>query len=238
MPSLFPKDLQPLFNGFLHEIRNPMSALLTSCALLSEPDLLEKEDFASLVKVVDEETRRMNRVVNEFDRYLHVPPPSKEAVDVAAMVRTIIDELRGGNAVNKKVRLADELPEQWMTFADSAQIGEALTAVLTNAFQALQGGVQVPAALALCPEESTSPLVFLVRDNGEGFTAESAARAFEPFYSSRSGATGLGLPLARTLLQNNGGDLEIVPSKEGAGATLRVTLPGETVKRKKQTATK
>ena len=225
MPSTLPDHLLPLFNGFLHEIRNPMSAILTATTLLKEPDLLEKEDFASIVKVVDEETRRMNRVLNEFDRYLHVPPPSKEKFDVALMIRSIIDDLRSSEMLDKNVRLIDELPQQTMVCADSAQIHEALTAILKNAAQALRGGTQLPLTLALCPEESTSQIVFLIRDNGEGFTAETASRAFEPFYSSRPGAVGLGLALARSLLRNNEGNLEIVfPHTEEAGACLRVRL--------------
>jgi len=225
MPPLLPDHLYPLFHGFLHEIRNPMSAVLTASTLLAEPKLLEDGDFADLLKVVVEETRRINRVVNEFDRYLRVPPPDKEKFDLAALVRKVIDGLRDKKILDKKVRLVDELPAKLMVTGDSSQIGEALQALLINASQALQSDSKSPLILALCPEKSTSHIVFLIRDTGEGFTVESAKRAFEPFYSSRSEATGLGLPMALALIENNSGKLEIVPSeKEGEGACLRVTL--------------
>lgn len=225
MPSILPDHLRPLFHGFLHEIRNPMSTILTASTLLAEPDLLEENDFANLVKVVEEETRRLNSVINEFDRYLHVPSPSTERFDLAPLLRTAIGEMRTNNILDKRVQLIDELPEKLLVSGDSSQIGEAMQAVLMNASQALQGNDNDPLILAICPEESTSHVVFIIRDSGEGFTAESAQRALEPFYSSRPGLTGLGLPMALALIENNGGKLEIVRSeKEGQGACVRVTL--------------
>jgi nitrogen fixation/metabolism regulation signal transduction histidine kinase len=202
-----------------------MSAVLTAASLLAEPDLLEESDFADLLRVVEKETRHMNVVVNQFDRYLHVPPAAKEKFDLARLLRTAINDLRANNILNSKVRLVDELPDELMVTGDSSQIGEAMQAILMNASQALQGNSRSPLLLAICPEESTSHVVFLIRDSGEGFTAESARRALEPFYSTRSGSIGLGLPMALALIENNGGKLEIVPSeKEGEGACLRVTL--------------
>ncbi|MEO6906850.1 MAG: ATP-binding protein [Abditibacteriaceae bacterium] len=225
MPPLLPDHLRPAFHGFLHEIRNPMSAILTASSLLTAPELLEESDFADLVKVVDDETRRMDRVVKGFDRYLHIAPPAKEKFNLAALIRSQIEELCAKKILKKKVRVVDDLPAKLMLTGDSSQIGEAMQAILLNASQALQGNAHLPLVLALCPEESTSHIVFIIRDSGEGFTEESARRAFEPFYSSRSGATGLGLPMAMALLQNNGGNLEIVLSKKDSpGACLRVTL--------------
>jgi nitrogen fixation/metabolism regulation signal transduction histidine kinase len=225
MPPILPENLRPMFHGFLHEIRNPMSAVLTASTLLAEPELLEKNDFVDLLKVVDAETRHMNRVVCEFDRYLHLPPPNKEKFDVAAMMRALISDLQTNKILDKKTRVVDELPQKMMVKGDREQIGEAMQAVLSNASQALQDSVHSPLILALCPEESSSHVVFLIRDSGVGFTDESTRRAFEPFYSSLSGATGLGLPMALALLQNNGGNLEIVLSKKDVpGACLRVTL--------------
>lgn len=225
MPPILPDYLQPMFHGFLHEIRNTMSTVLTASTLLAEPELLEEGDFVDLLKVVNEETRRMNRVVCEFDRYLHVPPADKEKFDVATMLRTMIDELRAKKLIDKNTRVIDELPTKLMVTGDRSQIGEALQAVLANASQALQDNARSPHTLAFCPEESTSHTVFLICDSGEGFTEESMRRAFEPFYSSVSEATGLGLPMALALMQNNGGNLEIVLSKKAdPGACLRVTL--------------
>ena len=99
MPSILPDHLRPLFHGFLHEIRNPMSTILTASTLLAEPDLLEENDFANLVKVVEEETRRLNSVINEFDRYLHEPIGG--TVDASGL-----DSCRQSRAVVLQVRAA------------------------------------------------------------------------------------------------------------------------------------
>jgi nitrogen fixation/metabolism regulation signal transduction histidine kinase len=225
MPPIVPDHLRQLFHGFLHEIRNPMSAVLTASSLLAEPDLLEESDFSDLVKVVEKETRHINIVVNQFDRYLHIPHAVIEKFDLARLLRTAIRDLRATKVLDSKVRLMDDLPDVLMVTGDSSQIGEAMQALLMNASQALQGNGHSPLLLAICPEESTSHVVFLIRDSGAGFTAESARRALEPFYSTRPESTGLGLPMALALIENSGGKLEIVSSeKEGEGACLRVTL--------------
>lgn len=77
MPEL-PDHLRLLLHGFIHEIRNPMSAILTATALLRDPALLEEGEASAMLEVVDSETRRMNRIVIDFEHYLHLPPPSPE----------------------------------------------------------------------------------------------------------------------------------------------------------------
>lgn len=225
MPSILPDHLHPLFHGFMHEIRNPMSAIMTASTLLAEPDLLEETDFMDLIKVIEEETRHMNVIVNEFDRYIQLPPPNSELFDLAEVIRHAIRDMRAEKILDKRVKLVDDLPNKLIVKADRTQINEAMRAILRNASQALQGNNHDPVILAICPEKSTSRVVFVIRDSGEGFTAESAKRALEPFYSTRSGLTGLGLPMAQALIENNGGKLEIMPSEgQDDGACLRVTL--------------
>jgi nitrogen fixation/metabolism regulation signal transduction histidine kinase len=185
---------------------------------------LDEGDFKDLVKVIGEETRHLNVVINEFDRYLHISSPITEKFDLARLLRTAIEDLQSREILDKKIGVRDEFPGELMVTGDSSQIEEAMRALLMNAAQALKDNDHSP-LLAICPEESTSQVVFLIRDSGNGFTAESARRAMDPFYSTRPGATGLGLPLALALIENNGGTLEIMPPANiGEGACMRVTL--------------
>jgi len=66
--------------------------------------------------------------------------------------------------------------------------------------------------------------VFEIADDGPGIPEERREKAFDIFFTTKSGGTGLGLPIARRILEGLGGDLDLVDS-EGPGATFRATLP-------------
>ena len=67
-------------------------------------------------------------------------------------------------------------------------------------------------------------MVLEVQDEGPGIAAEAIERIFEVFYSSRGGGTGLGLPIAKQIVERHGGTIE-VDSVEGEGTTFRIRLP-------------
>ncbi len=62
------------------------------------------------------------------------------------------------------------------------------------------------------------------RDNGMGIPEEDLERVFDPFYSTRTGGTGLGLPISKTIIEQNGGRIRI-SSRSGQGTEVIVTLP-------------
>jgi len=225
MSDSLPDDIRSMFRGFLHEVRNPMSAVLTATALLRDPALLPEEEIANLLEMIDGETRHMNRIFNEFDHYLHLQPPALEPLDLTATVRNVVAELQSENLLHNNITVIDELPNAHLIAGDSVQLSEAVRAILLNAVQALEGSAQTPLQIQFSLEESPTEFALLVRDNGEGFQGESLQRAFEPFYSTRPGACGLGLPLAQNIARRHQGDLQIVHPSTQPGACLRMTLP-------------
>lgn len=226
MPEPLSDQFRSLLHGFIHEVRNPMSAILTATALLRDPESLEEGEAPALLEVVDSESRRMNRVIVEFEHYLQLPPPSPEHFDLAARVARVLDDLHHQNILEGAVRIHNELPPGQQAFGDGEQIGEVLAEIFRNAAQAMQSSDRGTPVLEIRMVENSPKVILLICDNGEGFSRESAERAFEPFYSTRSGAFGLGLSLALAIMQNNGGNLEIMPPVSNQpGACLRLTIP-------------
>ena len=100
--------------------------------------------------------------------------------------------------------------------------------LLTNAVQALHGaGTPQPAiTVTLQAQPTQGHAHLLLRDNGPGFTADQLNQVFEPFFTTREGGLGLGLPLCETLAQALGGTLAARNrSGPGTGAELELTLP-------------
>jgi two-component system sensor histidine kinase FlrB len=100
----------------------------------------------------------------------------------------------------------------------------ALTNLLENALQAVESGGRID----LDARRDGSFLRLSVRDNGRGMNAETAARLFDPFYTTRAEGTGLGLSIARGVARAHGGGIEVV-SSPGAGAEFILTLPCPTL---------
>jgi signal transduction histidine kinase len=104
---------------------------------------------------------------------------------------------------------------------DETQFKQALLNLLVNARQVLtEGGVVTLRTRA----GSRGDIVLEVEDNGPGIPAEMRERIFEVFYSSRGGGTGLGLPIARQIIERHGGVIEL-ESEEGEGTQFTIRLP-------------
>ncbi len=107
-----------------------------------------------------------------------------------------------------------------MIWADSFQLKLALLNLLLNALQACSPGGTV--SIATCVEPDG--LTIQIADSGEGITEERLARVFDVFFTTREGGTGLGLPIARRIIEEHGGSLSLT-SDAGHGTTANVHLP-------------
>ncbi|WP_432432791.1 sensor histidine kinase [Cohnella rhizoplanae] len=127
------------------------------------------------------------------------------------------------------VRLRLELPaREWQAEVDAAQLGEALSNVVSNAADAMRGR---GGTLTVKLSEGRRELVVEVADTGPGMTRSQRAHALEPFYTTKGGGTnfGLGLPYAYQVMRKHGGTLT-VRSRIGQGTTVYMALPKRSVR--------
>ena len=139
---------------------------------------------------------------------------------VSLLRREVVNLARRG--VVSEVDVAPELP---LVLAEPVALQQIIHNLLTNALQALE---QVPAqrrVVRLGLRPATGGQVLLsVRDRGPGLSADARAHLFEPFYSSRPGGLGLGLPLSESLAEAMGGHLRLAPEL-AEGAEFLLFLP-------------
>jgi signal transduction histidine kinase len=150
--------------------------------------------------------------------------PRKEPVQLAALLTNIL-KLSRRRAETKGVMLRGDLGEAMPAVpVDENGIHQALLNIVTNAIEAApatSGVVNVKAGY----EGEAETVVVTVGDNGPGISEKDRDRVFDPFYSTKGqGGTGLGLTVARKIVEEHGGRIEIT-SVEGAGTLIRVTLP-------------
>lgn len=215
-------DVHALMRGLVHELRNPLSAVLTASTLLQGGDDVD-EETVMLLDVVQKESRRMNRILTEFSSFVKPPQARPEAFDLAHLLRSLAAELQREDVLTQRIALHDELPAILAVHADATQTRQALHHVLSNAAEAMEHG----GALHLSAQVEGSRVWVCVDDSGEGLSEGALQHAFQPFFSTKPASTGLGLSIARSLLRASHGDL-ILQNRHSQehGVRVEVHLPG------------
>jgi signal transduction histidine kinase len=205
-----------------HEIGAPMTAINVSI-----DQLLKREcancGFASRdLRVVLSQSKRISDLSRRLVDLARPGEPMFETVDVNDVAREVFGLVhrtlqRAG--IDASLSLADE---PLHVSADAHQLQQVLLNLLLNAQKAL-AGESGQVAVETRRHEGTVELI--VRDDGPGIEREDLAKIFRPFWS-KSGGTGLGLSMARSIIHAHGGSIE-VKSTQGNGATFTVRLPVE-----------
>ncbi|HXV77989.1 MAG TPA: ATP-binding protein [Candidatus Polarisedimenticolaceae bacterium] len=214
-----------LASGLAHEIRNPLNAMSMNLQMLEEElqgvELAEHDDLGELLESTKSEIQRLESLVNNFLAYARPSPPRLASRNLNGVVREVLKFLEV-DFRQSKVELRSELePLLPDTEIDDTQFKQALLNLLVNARQVLSaGGVVTVRTRAGARGE----IVLEVEDDGPGIPREMRERIFEVFYSSRGGGTGLGLPIARQIIERHGGTIEL-DSEEGRGTRFTIHLP-------------
>jgi signal transduction histidine kinase len=213
-----------LASNLAHEIRNPLNAMNMNLQMLEEdlrPAGLHEGDFVELLESTKQEIKRLEQLVNNFLTFARPAQPRFESTDLNQIVHDVIRFLEADfrqSAVEVRTDLAQLLPT---TEIDQTLFKQALMNLMVNARQVLkENGLITIRTRAGAGGEA----VLEVSDNGPGIPSEAQERIFDVFFSRRGGGTGLGLPIAKQIIERHGGTIEL-HSVEGRGTTFRIRLP-------------
>ena len=202
--------------GMAHQIKNPLAALRGYVELLAR-GLAEPGQKQIADKLVSE-IAALDRIVRDFLQFSRGAHGSIERITLEGALRPVVESARsaGGDKVDVN---AGDLPGIDLE-VDSTALREALSNVAVNAAEAMHddgGSLNIRAS-------ADGRLVTVdFEDTGPGIPSEVRAKLFEPFVTGKADGTGLGLPIARRLLRDLGGDLEMVRS-DSSGTMFRATF--------------
>jgi signal transduction histidine kinase len=211
------RQLKMMIAGVAHEVRNPLGGIELFGGLLAEELGGGTPEARSHLARIQAEVAYLKRIVEEFlvyarERRLHLAPLAAEAWVSEAAVHL------EGEARARGVPLQVEA-EPAPLAADAPMLTAALVNLVKNALQASPPGAPV----RVRGRRSGAAYAVEVEDAGPGIPAEAQARIWEPFFTTREKGTGLGLPLARKLVEAHGGTLSLASAP---GRTLfRIELP-------------
>jgi histidine kinase len=217
-----------LIGDVAHELRTPLTAIKGSMEGLIDGILPPTpETFEQIYQ----EAERLNRLVNDLQELSRVEAGAYElslrAVGASNVIKTVVKRLRL-QFEEKGVALLTDLPaEEVHVWADEDRLVQVLTNLVGNALQYTPAGGTV--TISIAPQADKAR--FSVRDTGIGISAEHLTRIFDRFYRvdpSRSrtrGGSGVGLTIAKYLVEAQGGRIWAESEGEGKGSTFSFTLP-------------
>ena len=201
--------------GIAHEIRNPLAAIVQANALLAEAPKTPQQQ--QLTRMVAEHAERLRRIVEDVMEVVPGPAPRVAALDATAQTANICSEwARAGDwPLGADCQLQVDLPNEPLGVRfDGEHLRRVLVNLLDNAV--LHGtGKAASIRLELLPANSHRALLRVVSD-GAPIPPEVERYLFEPFFSTRSRGTGLGLYISRELCGRYGASIEYRTRKEGA----------------------
>jgi len=230
-------ELGSMTRGLAHEIKNPLSTIGLNVQLLTEAvedSSLPEEERAPLLRrlgALGREAERLRGILTDFLEYAGELRLEPREADLNATIDELIDFFLP-QAEQQGVRLrADLAPTAVRAWFDPSHVKQAVLNLMLNAVQAMARHDGRARELILrtgtgLDEDRRPTAVLHVIDTGPGVSEEARPRIFDPYFTTKAGGSGLGLPTARRIIEAHGGRIDL-HSEPGRGTDFIVTLPGE-----------
>lgn len=204
-----------------HEVRNPLTNIILAVGQFRQEDATDPEDTTLYLDIIERNCTRINQLVTELLQStrmmeLHLQEhPLTDLVHSSLALATDRLQLNG-------IRLVEDYTtETALITADDEKIRIALLNILINAIEAMTPGKGV---LTVSTSLEGKAATIRIQDNGMGIPEENKARLFDPFFTSKTKGTGLGLTSTQNIILNHKGHIQ-VESALGEGTTFIITLP-------------
>jgi two-component system, sporulation sensor kinase E len=211
--------------GVAHEIGNPLNSLHIHLQLMERKvkklkAATDKRELQESIDVARAEISRLDSIVTQFLRAIRPAKPQLQPEDVNAIVEEAVrffqPEISDRDIV-VETELRSDLP---LLELDRDQIKQTFYNAIKNSFEAMKRrGI-----LRIRTDRDDTHVKISFTDTGGGISAENLSRVFEPYFTTKSGGSGLGLLIVRRIVREHGGELAI-ESTEGKGLTLTIRLP-------------
>ena len=203
-----------------HEVRNPLAVIANAVAGLRKPTL-SKDDQTTLLEILDEETRRLNRLVSDLLRYARPVSVQRARIPLAELLdRPLALATKAGVTVVRTKNVGEDV----RVWGDASLLRQVFDNLIENAVQAMGHGGTLTVDTEPRSEDSFEGLAIAITDTGEGMDTLVRARAKDPFFTTRPSGTGLGLAIVDRIVEAHGGHL-LIESRPGEGTTVTVCLP-------------
>jgi signal transduction histidine kinase len=200
-----------------HEVRNPLMIIKAALHTLRQPDLT-REALREIAADIDGEVDRLNRVVNEVLDFARPIRFDLAPASVNEVLRESAAAAGASPGAAIDVRIDSSVPS---IQTDGERLRVALVNLIVNARHASEGS-GTPVVVSTRLHEHTVSIV--VQDSGTGIERADLSRVFDPYFTTKRGGTGLGLPIAKNIIEGLGGTITVT-SELSRGTEIVIHLP-------------
>jgi len=200
-----------------HEVKNPIAAVRGALQVIASRMPAEQRDRAVIGDIIAR-LDALNGIVQDLLLYARPRDPKREAVDLRSLFDSTIDLLRRDPQFAGITSHITGRPE--LLLADPDQLRIVFQNLLMNAAQAMGGDGAIEVHLSMDDQGCRVS----IRDHGPGMPDNVRGKAFDAFFTTKHRGTGLGLPIARRVIEAHGGQIDILPAA-GGGTVVSITLP-------------
>lgn len=204
-----------------HEIRNPLTSVSGAIEILRGERREALED-QKLMDIVVRETDRLNQLLTDFLMYARPTAPQFEDVQVDRIIRETA-ELFSSSLEDGRVKLTLDVEPSIALWGDSKRLSQMVWNLMKNASESMgPAGGEVRVSLREGPDQGE--VTVEVRDQGPGISSDLRQKIFQPFFTTKSKGSGLGLAVVHRITEEHGGSISVENGERG-GAVFRVKLP-------------
>lgn len=207
--------------GVAHELRNPLSSIKGLAILLQSKfnDKREKEGVEA-ADILVQEVERLNRSIGELLDYAKPAKLNRVSINVNVIIEKTVQLVNmdlEAQCITLNLNITDTLPE---IGGDEDKLNQVFLNLFLNGIQAMgKGGI-----LTVSSYQSGKNVLVVVEDTGIGVANENLQKVFDPYYTTKSDGTGLGLAMSVKIIEEHGGEIHLT-SRPGEGTRVEVALP-------------
>src|SRR6266851_889776 len=214
-------SLDELTATFAHEIRNPIAAAKSLVQQMGEdPTSHENVEYA---KVALDELARVERSVSHLLKYAKEEDYRFDNINIASVLDSALTQLRN-KLEAQQVTVSRNYLGGPMIRADADKLRQVFSNVIDNAIDSMANAAERKLELSIRSNKSTGAAIVNIKDNGCGIPEDKLPKIFNPFYTSKSNGTGLGMAVAKKVVEAHRGRIE-VQSSLGAGTDFEISVP-------------
>ncbi len=211
--------------GVAHEIGNPLNSLDIHLQLLSRKIRKlpsgERLGLTEHVRTARQEIQRLDTILKQFLHAVRPTTPRRESRDLNAVLHqtlTLLEPEIASRHIAVELDLSEKLPP---ALIDPDQFQQVFYNLLRNAYQAISGE---DGLIEIRTRSTETDFIIAISDNGTGIPPENMGSLFEPYRTTKSSGTGLGLLIVRRIIREHGGEIEI-QSQPDEGTNILIHLP-------------
>jgi len=208
-----------------HELNQPLASILNNAqaaGLMLDRGVEDLTEIREILSDIVADDKRASEVIRSLRTFIAKDEMSRSPIDVNVVVRDVVTLVRSDAIIRNVAVEVDLEPALPPVLVDRVQLQQVLVNLVMNAFDAL--GRAGERRITVTTRRVGTAIRLSVKDSGHGIPAEDLSRIFERFYTTKSSGLGMGLAIARSLVEAHGGHLWAENNKDG-GATFIFTVP-------------